>query len=67
MTKEAKMMVNMAMSIATINGTIIVRMDLQRHESSRCGAWYHLDVWYSDGKEITIREDCTIVEHEGDR
>lgn len=60
MTKEAKMMVNMAMSIATINGTMIERMDLQRHQN--VNAWYHLDVWYSDGKEITIREDCTIVE-----
>ncbi len=65
MTKEAKMMVNMAMSIATINGTMINKMDLQRHQNEKypeLKAWYHLDVWYSDGKEITIREDCTIVE-----
>ena len=61
MTNEAKMMVNMAMSLAEINGTMITRMDLQRHESNRLSAWYHLDVWFSDGKEITIREDCTVV------
>lgn len=61
MTTEAKMMVNMAMSIAEMNGTFIARMDLQRHESKITKAWYHLDVWFTDGKEITIREDCTIV------
>lgn len=65
MTKESKMMINMAMSIAEFNGTIISRMDLQRHEhthkSGEVSAWYHLDVWFADGKEITIREDCTIV------
>lgn len=61
MTQEAKMMVNMAMSIAEMNDTIIVRMDLQRHTNNYTNPWYHLDVWFSDGKEITIREDCTIV------
>lgn len=54
--KIEKMMMNMAMSIAEINNTDIVRMDLQR----RIDPWYHLDVWYSDGKEITIRSDCTV-------
>ena len=61
MTDKAKNMINMAMSIAELNDIIIVRMDLQRHESNCCGAWYHLDVWFSDGKEITIRQDCTIL------
>lgn len=61
MTKEAKAMINMAMSIAEINGTIIDRMDLQHHHSKYGMEWYHLDVWYADGKEITIRQDCTIV------
>lgn len=66
MTNEAKMMLNMAMSIASLNDVVIVRMDLQRHEfksSPDLNPWYHLDVWFSDGKEITIREDCTIYEH----
>ena len=61
MTKEAKAMINMAMSIAEINGVLIDRMDLQRHTSKYGMEWYHLDVWYTDSKEITIREDCTIV------
>lgn len=59
--KDAKMMMNMAMAIASINHIEIDRMDLQRHSSCR-DPWYHLDVWYTDGKEITILQDCTIVE-----
>lgn len=63
MKKEAKMMMNMAMSIATINGAEIERMDLQKVHMSKDGQfdYYALQVWYSDGKEIRIREDCTIV------
>lgn len=61
MTEKAKMMVNMAMSMAELNGAVIARMDLQRHESHYTRPWYHLDVWFADGTEFTIREDCTIV------
>lgn len=60
---KAKVMMNMAMSIATMNNTIIERMDLQNHHLSHPEmSFYTLTVWYSDGKEITIRTDCTIVE-----
>lgn len=63
MNKEAKCMINMASSIADINGVTIERMDLNRHHMGFDGKFdfYALTVWYSDGKEITIREDCTIV------
>lgn len=62
MTQEAKAMMNMAMSIATINNVAIERMDLQKTHMKYGAEFYALTVWYSDGKEITIREDCTIVE-----
>lgn len=61
MSNEAKAMMNMAMSIATINNIDIERMDLQRSHMKPDISFYTLTVWYSDGKEITIREDCTIV------
>ena len=66
MNKEAKHMINMASAIADINGVIIERMDLNRHHMGFGGKfdYYALTVWYSDGKEIVIREDCTIVEHD---
>lgn len=61
MPKEAKMIMNMAMSIAELNGTEIGRMDLNK--SSIGGhSYYTLAVWYSDGKEIIIRSDCTIID-----
>lgn len=64
MTNEAKMMINMAMSMAEINGWMIERMDLQRHNSAKAGdSWYHLDVWFDNGKEVTIRQDCTAYTH----
>ncbi len=62
MTKEAKMMINMAMSMAEVNGWTIERMDLQKHNTMD-SKWYHLDVWFDNGKEITIREDCTVYTH----
>lgn len=62
MTPKAKAMMNMAMSIATINGTDIERMDLQKTHMGHGFSYYALTVWYSDSKEVTIREDCTIVE-----
>ena len=62
MTKEAKMMINMAMSMAEVNGWTIERMDLQKHNTMG-SKWYHLDVWFDNGKEITIREDCTVYTH----
>lgn len=64
MTKEAKAMMNMAMAIATINGVEIERMDLQKCHPTADGQFDHyiLSVWYSDEKEIRIRQDCTIVE-----
>ena len=62
MTTETKAMINMAAAIAEINGTQIMRMDLQGHDDKVLNkVWYHLDVWYMDGKEVTIRQDCTIV------
>jgi len=65
MDKTAKNMINMADSIATINGVEIERLDLNRvHWKDSRFDYYVLSVWYSDGKEITIREDCTIVEKE---
>ena len=62
MTKEAKMMINMAMSMAEVNGWTIERMDLQKNNTMDI-KWYHLDVWFDNGKEITIREDCTVYTH----
>lgn len=59
--EKAKAMMNMAMSISTINNVGIERMDLQKH-NLRDVEYYSLTVWYSDGKEITIRQDCTIVD-----
>lgn len=61
MKKEAKMMMNMAESIAIINNTEVIRMDLQKCKLGDV-EYYTLSVWYSDGKEIIIRSDCTIVE-----
>lgn len=62
MTKEAKMILNMAESIASINGTEIERADLQKYHLGKEISGYCLTVWYSDGKEVIIRDDCTIVE-----
>ena len=64
MTNKAEMMINMAMSIAKLDGVNIDRMDLQRHNMKHLDkCWYHLDVWFDNGKEFTIREDCTIWIH----
>lgn len=60
MKKEAKMMMNMATSIAELNNTEITRMDLQKCHLGDI-EYYTLSVWYSDGKEILIRSDCTII------
>ena len=61
MNENAKRMINMAGAIATINNTEIERMDLNKNHMGGV-AFYALTVWYSDGKEITIRQDCSIVE-----
>lgn len=63
MKKEAKMMLNMAESISTFNNVEIERLDLKKVHMGDGGRfdYYVLNVWYSDGKEIRIREDCTIV------
>ena len=63
MNKEAKSMINMAESIAMLNRSTIERMDLQLTHMGFEGKYdyYCLTVWYSDGKEIRIREDCTII------
>ena len=61
MTKEAKLMINMAESIAELTGANIDRLDLQCHNNDVLNRrWYHLDVWFDNGKEFTIRKDCTI-------
>lgn len=64
MTNEVRIMINMANSISIINCSIIERMDVQKVHMGKDGKfdYYILTVWYNDGKEITIREDCTIVE-----
>ncbi len=64
MNENAKRMINMAGAIATINNTEIERMDLNKNHMGFGGKFdfYSLTVWYSDGKEITIRQDCSIVE-----
>lgn len=59
--EKAKVMVNMAWSIATINNVNIERMDLQAIHLGNINT-YSLSVWYSDGKEIIIRSDCTLIE-----
>lgn len=62
MKTEVKMMLNMAEAIATINNVDIERLDLQKvHMSNGEFDFYYLDAWYSDGKQISIREDCTVV------
>ena len=63
MNKDAKKMLNMAEAIADINGVEVERFDLQKVHMGRGGEfdYYVLTAWYSDGKEIRIREDCTIV------
>ena len=64
MTKEAKMMINMAMSVAELMNVNIDRMDLHCHNSALTDKrWYHLYVWLDNGKEFTIREDCTVWIH----
>ena len=65
MTKEVRMMINMADSVTELMGANIDRMDLQCHNSALPDKrWYHLDVWLDNGKEFTIREGCTIWIHE---
>lgn len=66
MNPKAKMMMNMAESIAKINNVNVERLDMQYVHMGANGEFNHyvLTVWYSDGKEITIRQDCTIVEKE---
>ena len=62
MTEQAKAMINMAESIAKINNAEIERMNLQKsHFKDSQFDHYNVTVRYSDGKEITIREDCTIL------
>lgn len=63
MTEKAKSMMNMAEALAKINGTIIERLDLQKVHMGKDGEFDHyvLYVWYSDGKEIRIRQDCTVI------
>ena len=59
--ENTKAMFNMAMSIAELYGVEIERMDLQKiHMNPKEYDFYFLDVWFSDGKKFTIREDCTI-------
>lgn len=60
------MMMNMAESIAKVNHVKIERIDLNLVHMGFEGKFDHyvLNAWYSDGKQITIREDCTIVEKE---
>ncbi len=64
MKTEVKAMINMAEAIAKINGVDIERLDLQKIHVDKDGEFdfYGLDAWYSDGKQIRIREDCTIVD-----
>lgn len=62
-----KRMLNMAESIATINSVEIERMDLNKVHMGFDGKfdYYYLNVWFSDGKHIIIREDCSIDVKEG--
>lgn len=62
--KDAKVMMNMAESIAKVTNNSIERLDLNLTHMGMGGKFdfYILDVWYSDGKQLTIREDCTIVD-----
>lgn len=64
MSSKVKMMMNMAESIAKINNTDIERLDLNKVHMGFEGKfdYYTIAVWYSDGKEVVIREDCTIVD-----
>lgn len=60
MNKEAKMMLNMAESIAKINRWDIIRMNLEKNHAGSI-EYYVLYVTYEGGKEVIIRSDCTIV------
>ena len=66
MTEKAKMMLNMAESIAKLNNVTVERIDLNLVHMGFEGKFDHyvLTAWYSDGKQITIRQDCTITEKE---
>lgn len=60
MNKDAIKMINMAQSISKINGWDILRMDLQRCTMGNI-EYYVLYMVYEGNREITIRNDCTIV------
>lgn len=62
MNNEVKMMLNMAESIALINGWEVLRMDLQKCKMGNI-AYHVLYMVYDnhgDTEEITIRNDCTV-------
>ena len=63
MDKDTKKMINMASAIAEFTNTKIDRIDLQR-VCHRSGEWYFLYLWLSDGRKITIRQDCTYYLNE---
>lgn len=65
MNEKCEMMMNMAKAISRINNADIERLDLQKIHMGGDGKFdfYVLIATYSDGKEITIRQDCTIVEN----
>ena len=60
MNKDAIKMINMAQSISKMNGWDILRMDLQRCKMGNI-QYYVLYMVYEGDREITIRQDCTIV------
>jgi len=64
MMKKAKIMLNMAESLALLLGADIDRLDLQKVHIVGMDDFYVLYVDYSNGKHVTIRQDCTIVENE---
>lgn len=63
MDKKIAVMINMAMAIAKINNADVEKLCLEKTHMGPGGEFdfYSLYVKYSDGKEITIRQDCTIV------
>ena len=64
MNEKAKMMINMAESIAKINGVDIERLSLEKVHMGPNGRFDHyvLTVWFSDEKNVCIRQDCSIIE-----
>jgi hypothetical protein len=57
---EAKILINMADSIAKINNWSIDRLELQKHEGWS-NDYYDLHVTYESNKKVIIHSDCTIV------